>query len=307
VSFLQLRSDGSTLYVETSDETGQTALTVLDTRTGVASPLTSASDLPSNVTSLSQLYRERYGTSPDAKGGTTAPSAPRARLDATVDRASILAGDTVTIEARFVDPRSGMPVAPGQRTVRYDPPSTVTATFYHGEIGQGDVEVKLQADGYGHYRGSVVLSDPAVWSLQVDATHENAPGSRAEISGAVTVQAAFAGTDGRRYLLRLTTDPASPVAGHATTIRVAFVDAERGTPLPGGVALADGTPASLETAFYLGQSGGMTSTTLQPDGHGMYAGQLTFATASDWTAQINVRIGDKAVSILTETVRVAAP
>jgi hypothetical protein len=311
VSFIQLGSDGSTLYVQATDGSGATTLTVLDTRTGVASPV--AQDLPSNVTSLLQLYRERYGMSNGVSSGTPTHVTPLARLDIAVDRTNMLAGDTVTVDARFVDPGSGTPVTSGQKNVDFEPPAKVTATFFHGQQGPGDVVVQLHADGFGHYRGSAVLNDAAVWSLQVDATRTNAPGSRAEIGGAVTVQSAFAGTDGRRYLLQLTTDPTAPVAGESTTVRVAIVDADSGTPLPDGVELTGGTPASLDAAYFRGMGDPgqspleMVSTELQSTSHGVYSDHLTFDTGGSWTLQINVRVGDHAVSVLAGAIQVSAP
>ncbi len=310
INFLQLGGDGSTLYVQTSDSSGRMQLTTLDTRTGVANPVDT--DVPGYVSSLRQIYLQRYGKLPGTSIGVSAPSTPLAQLDVSVDRSSILAGDSVTIDARFVDPRSGQLVEQAQKDVQFDPPTQVNATFYHGQIGTDDVVIPLQQVGYGHYRGNAVLKDPKVWSIRVDATRANAPGSRATLTNAITVQAAFPGTDGRRYVLKLTTDPAQPPTGKETTVRVAFVDAEQGTPLPDSVDLTDGAPTPIDAAFFLGmgdpgQASAMTSLTLHPARHGRYEGTVTFKKAGSWSIQINSRAGNQAIPIPAGTLQVKTP
>jgi hypothetical protein len=96
------------------------------------------------------------------------------------------------------------------------------------------------------------------------------------------------------------------------TVRVAFVDVTTGAPLPDGVALAGGTPASVDVAFYLGsgalgQAREMIAATLRPAGHGSYAATLTFDNAGGWAAQVAFPQGGHAFSALAGTVQVAAP
>ena len=313
VGYLELGADGHTLYVETVDPsspTGAMSLALLDTRTGVVNPV--AGTVPGYAYSLRQLYRDSYGRAPSAAGVVAAPIAPLARLDVSLNHSSILAGDAVTVDARFVDPATGQPIVPGETDVAYQSPASVSATFYHGQIGPGDVVVALQPAGYGHYRGSATLTDPTAWSLQVDATRENAPGSRASIASAVAVQAAVTGSDGRRYMLRLTIEPASPLVDRVATVRGAFVDAELGTSLPDGVGLAGGTPASIDAGFFLGsgdlgQAREVISVTLRPAGHGAYAATVSLDQAGGWTAQVDFAQGKRAVYALAGTVQVALP
>lgn len=310
INYLQLGSDGHSLYVQTSDSSGQTNLTLLDTRTGVASSI--AGDIPGYVQSLAQLYQQRYGKLPAASGSGAVPSAPLARLDVTVNHSNILSGDTVSVDARFVDPSSDKLVQSGQTSVRFEPPAQVIATFYHGQIGPGDVSVQLGQVGYGHYRGSAVLTDPTVWTLQIDATRDNAPGSRAEITNAVVVQTALMATDGRRYTFKLTTDPTQPRLGKATTVRVALVEAESGSPMPNGVELTRGSPATVEAAFFrgtpaTGQASEMMSVTLRPADDGSYEGTITLDASGSWTVQINFSRGGHAISTLAGSIEVTTP
>jgi hypothetical protein len=237
-----------------------------------------------------------------------------ARLDVALDRTSILAGDRVTVDARFVDPRDGKPLTPDQAGVRFNPPRRVTATFYHGQLDADAVVVELQPVGFGHYRGSVSLAGPQVWSLQVDATRDNGPGSRVSLASAVVAQAAFAASDGHRYLLQLTSEPASPVAGQPVTLRLAFVDATSRQPLPEGVNLSEELPDSIDVALFLGngdlsQAREMHACTLRPDGagRGVYTGGLTLDQPGGWSAQISFALGGQAVRALAGSIQVGAP
>ncbi len=310
INYLQLGSDGYSMYVQTSDNTGQTNLTLLDTRTGVATPI--ASDIPSYVRSLAQIYQAQFGRRPQMSDSGAAPSAPLARLDVSVDRTSILAGDAVTVDARFVDPGNGRLVQPDQTSVHFESPTQVTATFYHGQIGTDDVVVQLQRVDYGHYRGSASLKDPTLWSLRVDATRENAPGSRAEISNAVSVQNAFAATDGKSYVVEMTTDPAHPVLESDTLVRVSLIDPASGSPMPDGVELTGGTLKSVEVAFFrgtpaTGQASEMTSLTLRPAQHGSYEATTSFDATGSWDVQISLNQDGHATSTLVGSVQVVTP
>ena len=310
ISYLQLGSDGYSLYVQTSDSSGQANLSLLDTRTGVASPV--ASDVPSYVRSLAQIYQAQFGKRPQMSDSGAAPSAPLARLDVSVDRTSILSGDMVTVDARFVDPGNGRLVQPDQTSVRFESPTQVTATFYHGQIGTDDVIVQLQQVDYGHYRGNAELKEPTLWSLRVDATRENAPGSRAEISNAVSVQNAFAATDGKRYVVELTTDPVQPVLDADTLVRVSLIDAESDSPMPDGVELTGGTLKSVEVAFFrgtpaTGQASEMTSLTLRPAQHGSYEATTAFDATGSWEVQISLNQNGRATSTLVGSVQVVTP
>ncbi len=90
------------------------------------------------------------------------------------------------------------------------------------------------------------------------------------------------------------------------------MDAERGTSLPDGVDMIDGTPIPIDAAFFLGiggsgQAGVMTSLTLHPAGHGRYEGTLTFDQVGQWSVQIDSRQGNQSISNPAGTVQVKMP
>ncbi len=138
---------------------------------------------------------------------------------------------------------------------------------------------------------------PGNWSLRVVAEFPDGARRSIQLENAVTVQAAFAGTDGRRYIMLVTADPARPIARQPATVRAAFVAAESGAPLPEGVTLVDGLPDKLEAAFFARV--GVTSVTLTPVGHGRYEGKATLWSVESWTARISfLAAGDRAVSFV---------
>ncbi len=255
--------------------------------------------------SLVERYRERYGKSPtistSARDLHTSP--PFAALTASVNMKTIVAGDTVTIEAQFTDPASDTPINPEMKAVRYEPPAAVTALFCrYGKIACGP-SVTLTNIGYGHYRGSIPLTDAGSWSLQVlaDWSRNEIPNRQALVENAVTVRAAFIGSDGNRYSMQVTTDPGQPVAKQAATIRVAFVDAAHGTPLPPGVALFGGLPATLDADFFANGTMYLLET-LPARGHGVYSGPVTLGASGSWRVAVDVPAGGGA----TKTVPVGA-
>lgn len=297
-----LLAAGGQLYVQTYEQAGGT-LRVLDATTGAevfTMPAQSAYLLPA-------LYQERYGRSPGGSEVAAAQASdltPFASLTASVSPKSILSGDRVTVEARFVDPRSGATVVPGPGNLRYDTPDRVIATFSRGSSRDDDVTATLAPVGYGVFRGTAALTGYGAWDLVVNAERANAPGSRATVQGAITVQPAFTGTDGRRYVLTLTTDPPKPVVNQPAAIRAAFVDARTGAPLPDGVTLQGGLPATLDAAFF---GVGMQSVTLRPTGHGVYTGTRALWAAGNWTARAGFTVGGTRYDIVAGTVDVTAP
>jgi hypothetical protein len=267
-------------------------MTVIDTLTGIEVATVDIGNT-STAWSLADLYRDVYGVSPPMSsaaggvaGGSLRETWPFARLVVSVDPTSIIAGQPVTIEARYVDPLSGEPVRKGDGSLRFDPPDSIQATLSTGS-GNGDrVTVALAPDGYGVYRATVNVPRDAVWSVEVVATTQGQPNRRAGIDDAIAVQPAITGTDGRNYLLRVSTEPAEPTSGTPVTVMARFVDAETGVPLPEGVDIQGGLPSRIVATFY---HGGMTSAILNEAGHGSYRGQADFFEPGDWNVQLSFR------------------
>ncbi|MGI8691076.1 MAG: YncE family protein [Thermomicrobiales bacterium] len=297
-SALLLSGDGGYLTMQQS----QGGIRTLETASGNEVFATdSGNDGSGSLFSLVERYRERYGKSPNIS--TTArdlhTSPPFAALTASVNTKTIIAGDTVTIEAQFTDPASDTPINPEMKTVRYEPPAAVTALFCrYGKIACGP-SVPLTNTGYGHYRGSLSLTDAGNWSLQVlaDWGRDEVPNRQALVENAVTVQATFTGSDGNRYIMRVTTDPGQLTAKQVATIRVAFVDATRGTPLPQGVMLFGGLPPTLDADFFV--AGVMYRLeTLPASGHGIYTGAVTLGMPGSWRVEVQVPAGDGATATI---------
>jgi hypothetical protein len=141
------------------------------------------------------------------------------------------------------------------------------------------------------YRGSVVVPVPKSWSqgtFSVQVTAEWPDGSRraTPAQDAFTVQPALPGTDGRRYILRVTTVPEQPVAEQPAVVRIAFVDADSGAPFPDGISLAGGPPALVEGSFY--SSSGFTRPSYTPIGGGVYEGQVRLFAPGTWRVMVTL-------------------
>lgn len=285
-----LGGDGRYLYVQTVSWGGDgvNEFRVVDTATG-QDDLTV--DLPTGMAwSLAELYRDTWGRAPvvagiDGRKIAQAPAGeavPFARLEVAVSIDSVVAGDPVTVEARFLDPTTGAVVRDGQSGVRFTPPDHVQATFSRGAGREKEVTAVLTQAQYGIYRGAALLPAAGTWSLDVTVRTSGEPLRRAGIAAAVVVQAALAGSDGNRYVLQITTDPTSPAANQPFTIRAAFVDVATGKPLTKGDGLLNGTPDEIAISLTPSNGSGVTTTTLGPTGDGSYAGTAKVWQADRW-------------------------
>jgi hypothetical protein len=288
---LLLSADGKSLSIQT-DRGG---IRTLDTASGneVGTIGGTASGF---LYSLPDRYRARYGKSPETNAPPRDIQAvpPFATLAASVDRPTIVAGDSVTIGAQFMDPNSDAPISHALSSARYEPPATVTA-FLCGSNGSACGQpTSLVSVGYGQYRGNVTPAESGNWSLQVLATwnRDDVPNRQARVENAVTVQPAFTGTDGRRYIVTVTTNPAQPTVKQPATVRVAFVDAARGTPLPEAVELFGGLPTTMQANFYANGNAGFTLHDLQASGHGIYSGDIIPWASGGWRVDLGVPIGN---------------
>ena len=292
-----LGGDGRYLYVQTIrwGTDGTNAFRVVDTASG-QDDLTV--DLPTGTAwSLAELYRDTWGRAPavagiDGRKIAKAPAGeavPFARLDVAVGAESVVAGDPVTVEARFLDPKSGEVVRDGRDGVRFTPPDHVQAVFSRGNASEKDVTVVLAQAEYGVYRGAALLPAAGTWSLDVTVRTSGEPLRRSGIVGAVVVQAALAGSDGNRYVLRLTADPATPVAEKPFTIRAAFVDVATGAQLTKGDGLLNGEPEEIRISLMPANGSGVTTATLEPTGDGSYSGTAKVWQSGRWQIRADFR------------------
>jgi hypothetical protein len=280
-----LGDDGRRLYVQPlSWAPGAVPeLRILDAATGAE--LDRVDLIPGRLVSLAQRYRETYGRSPDTRPGAAPRVLPMAAMAVAANPGTIVGGDAAAVELRFVAPGTDRPVGPGQPDVRYDPPARAWAALVqrHG-TGDDDRTVGLAPAGHGVYRGTVALPSPTSWgdgSWSVRAVAEWPDGvrRRATLEDAVVVQRAFAGTDGRRYILEVATNPAPPVVDRPAAVRLAFVDAETRAPLPAGVSIAEDLPRDAEVAFF---GAGVNSEDLRRAGHGVYEGEVQLWAPGPW-------------------------
>jgi hypothetical protein len=273
---------------------GHGEIAVIDTVDGTQSTAIDAGDT-SQAWSLYDLYRENYGVTPQsfisASGSSGAdPDAgiPYAKLVVSTSATTTIVGRPVAISAAFVNPADNQPLSEGDTSVRFAQPDAVVATLSIGAGGDAE-QVTLAPDGYGAYRGDVVLPSAGAWDVEVVATRDGEASRRVAKSAAITVQPAQRGSDGHDYLVKVTIDPAQPAPNASFALTAEFVDADSGAPLPSDVQLNGGMPDLMDASFYLGTDGGMTSAVLRPADRGRYTGTASVFDPGTWLVQIKFR------------------
>ncbi len=291
---LLLSTDGQRLYAYAA-QTGQSpgALHVLDTSSGAE---VTTVDGPGNgqVFSVADLYRERYGRG--ARGlDTPADISPAAVAGISMGASPgvVLAGDPLAVEVRFVDPGTGRTLAPGQSDVQFAPPARVFVVVSQGADPDRGLTFELDPVEYGVYRGSAPAPTSTNWSqgnLTLLAVAEWPKGlqRRTLVNNAVVVQPVFAGSDGRRYLLRVASQPAHPVLDQPAQVTIDLVDAETRAALPDGITLVGGLPPFVDATFYADRSGGVTVRRLNAVRDGAYSGSVTLFSAGPWRVLVSL-------------------
>lgn len=170
---LLLSGDGRTLYLrgeENGVASGEGELLAIDTASGDAHPLEAPGAGRYSLASIATLYRRTYAVSPAvdglrAEGSPAAAPLATARVELAPTR--VTAGDTVSVEVRFVHPLTGEPVAEGSPGARFEEPLGVRLTL-ELDGGSAAVILELGRAGYGHYRGFVRLGEPGRWTARLN-------------------------------------------------------------------------------------------------------------------------------------------
>ncbi|HYI15646.1 MAG TPA: hypothetical protein VEX37_09655, partial [Thermomicrobiales bacterium] len=294
---LILSGDGSRLYALTTfwSNQGMTGARVFDTATGeevVANDDFRQVASPYWTYALTDMYTATWGVMPPVVGVDTddlqppARAVPYARMDVSVSASTTLAGQSVTVELRYLDPTTGEVVTEGDDDVRFAEPDHVRALVSDRNTNETVQTIVLARSGSGVYRGAAVLPGAGVWSLQVVAETADEPSRFVTLSDAVVVQPALMGDDGRRYMLAVEVADPPVRAEQEALIRVTIVDAETGAPLPEGVDLAGGTPEAMTGSATL-EARAVTTADLRPTGHGVYEGSYNFFAPGRWNISAN--------------------
>jgi hypothetical protein len=290
---LLLSADGQRLYAHDA-QTGRSpgALHVLDTASGVEAATVDGLGT-GQVFSVAGLYRERYGHAarPLQVAADLKPT-PVAGITVSASPSAALAGDALGVEVRFVDPGTGRTLVPDQSDVPFAPPARVFAVVSQGADPDRGLTLELALVEYAVYRGSLAAPAPTNWShgtftLQAIAEWPDGLRRRTLLQDAVVVQPAFAGSDGRRYLLRVSSEPTQPVVDQPARVAIEVVDAETGAALPDGVTLFGGLPPFVDATLYADRSGGVMVRRLQPVGPGAYAGRVSLFSPGPWRVLVS--------------------
>ncbi len=274
---------------------GTTGVRVFDTGTGqevvVQDDLREVAS-PYWTYALTDMYTTTWGVTPPVAGvdpedlQPSTRTVPYARMDVSISASTVLAGQPVTVELRYLDPVTGEPIVEVNNDVRYDEPDHVRALVTDRNTNEPVQTIVLARSATGVYRGAAVLPGVGIWSLQVVAETADEPSRYVTLRDAVVVQPTLMGDDGRRYMLAVeVADPPARIEQDAL-VRVAVVDAETGSPLPDDVQLVDGMPDEMVGSATL-EARAVTSATLAAISHGMYEGHCTFFAAGRWQIAVN--------------------
>lgn len=277
ISTMFLSADGSQLTVQElpwSSRSSAGVVHILSTASGIE-----ASSSPPlqqvELRSVPALFTEQYGHAPTVIA--TAPLAPpNSVLLASLSSTRTIANAPIALEVRFVDP------ATGALPASFDAPAQVNAHVFNGRTM--DHAFELQASSPGVYRGTFSLPQPRsgsnnAWSVQAVAEWPDGLRRRVELRDAVFVRPSFAGSDGRMYVLDVTTVPDQPRVNEDAEVRATFVESLSGTPLPANVSLVDGLPERLELGFF---GTGSSTRWFERVEHGVFGGQVRLWTSGEW-------------------------
>lgn len=269
-------------------------------------------------TSLARLYAMSNGRTAGIDGETPADpviqsSLPGIRVWAPLNVAS---NQSTRLTVRILDPLTNRPLETGRDDVRFDPDATITARLtLEGSPGQ---LVVLGMTEPGIYRGNINLPAHGTWNVDVSIINPDGTGRQIPAVGAVTIQPALIGDDGRIYRARLTYEPGDPRVNQRIIIRVRLVDTETGEMIPEGVGIS--TPqdvlggASLdplpERVYVIFGAPGSTTNRqtliLSQAGHGVWQQTMTFWTDGAWSTSVQVPLSgtQQSPTLFTGTVTI---
>ncbi|MDQ3548679.1 MAG: hypothetical protein M3439_07640 [Chloroflexota bacterium] len=275
---------------------GESGMRIIDTATGeevvVSDELRDAGS-PYNTYSVAEIYRDAWGVSPAIAGvdpddlSVATRTDPFAKMSVSVSAETTVAGGPVTVELRYLDPKTGEPIAEDTDGVRFDEPGHVRALMSKNNSNATEQTIVLARSEYGVYHGAAILPSAGAWTIQVIAEREGEPSRYASIRDAVVAQPTMLGSDGRRYMLVVETvqPPARPE--QETLVRVSIVDAETGTPLLKGVELAGGLPTEMDGSATLEQRAVTSADLVATSRNGIYEGYYNFFAAGRWNISVN--------------------
>lgn len=301
VSAASLSADGGRIYLtsvrasETAPDSGDVSyqLYELDTATGQTHRFDE--ELPAlqgnsgaGTLSLQQLYRQRHGFTPSSAGVTPQDvtefaTLPRVELD--VSEPFPAAGEQVRFTVRFVHPASGAPVSDATGDVRYSSAAGVTLTL--SNPGVADVIAFPSQTSASTFEAVLPLEALGVWQVTANVSYPDGTRWSQTRPGLIEVLPSFTASDGKRYQLRLSTEPAQPVVEALTALRLTLVEVERGARLPEGVELASALPERIDIIF-MRENGSPKAGRVELTGHGLYEGETTFYFAGRWRAALSL-------------------
>jgi hypothetical protein len=175
--------------------------------------------------------------------------------------------------------------------VRFDPDATVVIRLTHEDEVAEDVILVASRIETGHYRANASFVETGYWSAEITFTNVDGSSWSLSVPRVFEITPSLEGTDGKRYVLRVRTDPMEPTVNEPVPVEAEFVAVGDGEPLPEGVGLRDGMPDELRVSFNASGSG-VTSETLVLNDQGVYEGEVSFWAAGDWEATAEMRYSD---------------
>ncbi len=172
--------------------------------------------------------------------------------------------------------------------VRFDADSTVIVRLVHEE-GAGDpVILVTNRTDLGRYLASTTLLATGFWDAEITVTGIDGRSWHFTFARALEIVPSWEGSNGKRYVFQVNTEPSQPAVDQTVAVSARFVDIDSGAPLPEGSEILADFPDQLTVTFDSNGSG-IASASLVRSTDGTYQGEETFWTDGDWEISFEIR------------------
>jgi hypothetical protein len=257
--------------------------------------------------SLSEFYRYTYARAAAVESVApadvqTESTLPRVRVGASAE--TVPEGGSVGLTVRVLHPVTGRFVGEESPDTRFDLDSSIVLRLRHDAGVAEDIILVANLAEPGVYRASAAIPATGTWSAQATITGPDGQSWALDAAQLLEGVPSWEATDGRRYFLRVETDPAEPTAGVEAAVTARFVDIETGTPMPVTAEPLDDFGDDLRVLFSSDTLGALT-VILRRTEQGIFEGATTFRSAGVWEATLDItREGDDNLRIGAGTVTV---
>lgn len=271
-------------------------LSVVDAETGEVLSEYDGADLPDwagtfFTYALNEYYRFEHARAPAVDGvayETLETASTLSRISVVATSETIPVGQSFDMAVRVLNPVDGQRLTEELDSVRFDENSTVILRLIHEEGAADEVILVANQTDLGQYSASTSLLATGFWDAEVTITGVSGVSWSVTIDKVFQIVPSWEASDGRRYILDVSTDPERPTVDQEVAVSARFVEVNSGVPLPPGVDILGGFPEMIRIVFDSDGSG-VANAALLVGEDGVYTGEEVFWQAGDWLITVDVR------------------